>query len=72
MAFKAAPTSTSFLVAALVGLILSVFWIPQYSISWAYAFGFLFLLMIISAFVSMTKATPDSQLGPRTKRKKVT
>lgn len=71
MAFKAAPLSTSFLVAALVGLILAVFWIPQYSVSWAFAFGLLFIMMIIASFISMTKATPDSQLGPRMKRPKV-
>lgn len=71
MAFKAAPISTSFLVAALVGIILSIFWIPQYSASWAFAFGLLFLMMIVAAFISMTKATPDSQLGPRMRRKKI-
>ena len=71
MAFKAAPLSSSFLVAALIGLIISIFWIPQYAVDWAYAFGLVFLMMIVASFISMTKATPDSQLGPRMRRKKV-
>ena len=71
MAFKPAPIGTSLLVFALVGLAFSVFYIPQYSESWAFAFGFLFILMIIASFISMTNATPDEQLLPRLRGKRI-
>ena len=71
MAFKAAPIGTSLLVFALVGMAISAFYIPQYSESWAFAFGFIFLLMIVATFISMTNATPDEQLLPRLRGKKI-
>ncbi|MBI4145317.1 hypothetical protein HY493_03870 [Candidatus Woesearchaeota archaeon] len=71
MAFKPAPISTSFLVASLVGIIFSIFYIPQYSLSWAYAFGLVFICMLIASFISMTRATPDEQLLPRLRGKKI-
>ena len=67
MAFKAAPLNSSFLVMALVGLAASVFYVPQYSVNMAFAFGLLFVCMIIASFISMTAATPDAQLAPRVK-----
>ncbi len=71
MAFKAAPLNTSFLVASLIGLVISVFYIPKYSPSFALAFGIIFLCMLIAAFISMTRATPDEQLLPRLRGKKI-
>jgi len=65
MAFKAAPLNTSFMVAALVGIAVSVFYLPQYSVSFAFAAGIVFLCMLIASFISMTRATPDEQLAPR-------
>jgi hypothetical protein len=72
MAFKAAPINTSFMVASLVGLIFSVFYIPKYSESFALAFGLIFGCMLIASFISMTRATPDEQLLPRLRGKKIT
>lgn len=67
MAFKAAPLSSGFMVFGLLVLIFSIFYVPKYSESWAFAFGFLAILMLIASFISMTRATPDEQLYPRPK-----
>jgi len=67
MAFKAAPLNTSFMVFSLVGLAASVFYVPQYSLNMAFAFGVLFVCMIIASLISMSSATPDAQLAPRVK-----
>jgi protein-S-isoprenylcysteine O-methyltransferase Ste14 len=64
MAFKAAPLNSAFMVTAILGIIFSVFYVPTYSPSWAFAFGLLFLCMLIASFISMTRATPDAQLYP--------
>jgi hypothetical protein len=67
MAFKAAPLNSAFLVASLVGLAASVFYLPQFSVSFSFAAGIVFLCMLIASFISMTRATPDAQLSPRLK-----
>ena len=64
MAFKAAPLNSAFMVTAILGIIFSVFYVPQYSDSWAFAFGIVFMCMLIASFISMTRATPDEQLYP--------
>jgi hypothetical protein len=68
MAFKATPIKSSFFAASIIGLLVSIFYIPKYSIPWAYAFGILFLLMIIASLISMRQATPDAQLYPKPKK----
>lgn len=67
MAYKATPLNSGFMVFALLVLIFAVFYIPKYSESWAFAFGFLAVIMLISSFISMSRATPDEQLSPRPK-----
>ena len=64
MAFKAAPLNSTFMVAAILGIIFCVFYIPSYSVTWAFAFGIVFFCMLIASFISMTNGTPDEQLAP--------
>ena len=62
MAFQAAPLSSGFMLVGLIGLMLSVLYVPKYSIQWAFAFGLIFAMMLVASFISMTRATPDEQL----------
>ena len=63
MAFKAAPLNSGFMVLALLGIIFAVFYIPKFSEPWAFATGLIAFCMLIASFISMTRATPDEQLG---------
>lgn len=54
--FKAAPLSSSFMVASIFGIIFSLYYMPKLSVKFAAAFTTVFLLMFISSFVSMSKA----------------
>jgi len=60
-----APLNTTFMVASIVGFLISVAYVSTFSLPWAVAFGVVFLAMFIASFVSMTRATPDEQLLPR-------
>jgi len=60
-----APLNTAFLVTSIIGFFISTIYITKFSLSWAFAFGFLFFVMFIAAMISMARATPDGQLLPR-------
>lgn len=57
--FKVAPLSSTFMLTAMVGFLISVIYIPKLSLDWAFAFSLIFLLMFISSMISMTRATID-------------
>ncbi len=65
MGFKAAPLNSTFMLMAILGIIFSVFYLPQYSASWAFTVGLLAGCMLTASFISMTRATPDEQLMSR-------
>lgn len=65
MPWKPAPLNSSFLAAGMLGFLISVFYVSQFSMNYGAAFAFLFLLMIIASFVSMLKANPNEQLYPK-------
>lgn len=58
MAFKAAPLNSSFMLAGIIGFIISALYIYSKNPAWGFAFGLVFLLMIIAALISMAKAKP--------------
>jgi hypothetical protein len=58
MPWRAAPLKSSFMLAGMIGFLICVIYLPQYSLNWAFAFGLVFLLMIIATLVSMTKSEP--------------
>ena len=58
MPWRAAPLKSSFMLAGIIGFLISVIYLPQFSLNWAFAFGLVFLLMIIATLVSMTKSKP--------------
>lgn len=55
MALKVAPLHASFMLAGILGFMISVIYLPKYSLNWAFAFGLVFFLMIIAALFSMAK-----------------
>jgi hypothetical protein len=62
-----APLKTGFLVASMIGFLVSALYIPKISLNWAFAFGLLFTLMFVASMISMVRATPDEQLSPKPK-----
>lgn len=70
MAMEIAPLNTSFMLAGILGFMISVIYLPKYSLNWAFAFGLVFFLMIVAALFSMTKgSTGELQLHAKQKRK---
>ena len=62
---KVAPLKASFMVTSLVGFLVSVIYVQQFSLTWAVAFAFIFVLMFIASMLSMTCGAPDEQLYAR-------
>ncbi|MBI4016581.1 MAG: hypothetical protein HY363_02705 [Candidatus Aenigmarchaeota archaeon] len=60
--FVYAPLSKSFFITGIIGFLISAVYFPKIDITWAFTFGVLFLMMILAAFISMTKAAPEPQL----------
>ena len=68
MAFKIAPLKSSFMMAGILGFLISLFWIPKFSTRWAFAFAVVFFIMIIASIISFTKGRPDIQLYSKAKK----
>ena len=68
MVFKSAPLKSSFMLAGILGFMISVIYLPKYSLNWAFAFGLVFFLMIVAALVSMMHGRPDIQLYSKAKK----
>lgn len=64
-----APLNTSFMVAAMVGFLVSVLYVPKFSVNWAFAFGLVFVCMFVASLISMVSGPEEEQLRPRPKRK---
>ena len=62
---KPAPLNASFMVTAILGLLISVMYVRKLSVSWAFAFSIVFIIMIISALISMIQAPVKGQLVPK-------
>jgi len=65
---KVAPLKTSFMLTSMIGFLISILYIPQFSTNWAFAFGLIFVLMFISSLISMIHGAPDEQLYPRPRK----
>ena len=65
---KVAPLKTSFLVFSMIGFLISSLYIPQFSRTWAFAFGLVFTLMFVASMIAMARGTPDEQLFARPRK----
>lgn len=68
MPWRAAPLKSSFMLAGIVGFLISVIYVPKYSLNWAFAFGLVFLTMVIATLVSMTQSRPVLPLYQKKKK----
>ena len=56
MAYKIAPLHGSFMVAAIIGFLVSFFLIMPTNRDWGFTLVLFFVVMFIAAFISMTKS----------------
>ena len=59
---KIAPLNSAFLVTSIIGFLISAFYLPQYSQTWAFTFGFIFIIMFVASMISMAKGPAEQQL----------
>lgn len=50
---RVASLKSSFMFFSMVGFLISVVYIREYSLDWSFAFGLLFSLMFIASLISM-------------------
>lgn len=66
MAFRPAPLNTGFMIAGILGFLVSVVYVyPNMSPKWGFAFAVVFFAMVISSFISMSLAPAEGQLMPK-------
>lgn len=51
-----AHLSAGFMLTSIMGFLISVFFVWQYSLSWGFTFALFFLIMFVASMISMTKA----------------
>jgi hypothetical protein len=61
---KVAPLKSSFMLAAMLGFMITIIYTSYGRISetWGFALGFLFALMFVASFISMSQAPIEAQL----------
>lgn len=62
--WKVAPLKSSFMLASMLGFMISIIYTSYGRIGpdWGFALGFLFALMFVASVISMTQAPIDMQL----------
>ena len=65
---RVSPLKASFMFISMVGFLISVVYVPEYSLDWAFSFGLVFSLMFIASLISMQYGSPDAQLYPVPKK----
>jgi disulfide bond formation protein DsbB len=62
--WKVAPLKSTFMLAAMLGFMITIIYTSYGRISqdWGFALGFVFALMFIASLISMTQAPIDMQL----------
>ncbi|MGV8162077.1 MAG: hypothetical protein ACP5N2_01945 [Candidatus Nanoarchaeia archaeon] len=53
-----APLSSGFMVTSIIGFLVSIWLIMDWSIAWGFTFSLFFAMMFIASLVTMTKAEP--------------
>ena len=65
---KYVPLNSSFLAVSIIGFFVSVIYVSDYSVNWAFAMGLVFVLMFIASIITMEKASID--MYPKQKKSK--
>lgn len=59
------PLSSGFMLTAMVGFLISIFYVYPRSSTWGFTFVLFFVLMFVSSMISMTYAPAEGQLRIR-------
>jgi hypothetical protein len=59
---KVAPLKSSFMLASILGFLITVIYTDRIGEDWAFALGFLFALMFVASMISMKEAPIETQL----------
>ncbi len=65
-----APLKAGFFLTSLIGFLVSVLYVPRFSVTWAFAFGIVFTIMFVASIISMAGGSVDEQLSPVPKKVK--
>jgi len=71
-----APLKSSFMLASILGFVITMIYTDQIGNDWAFALGFVFALMFVASMISMRNAPIEEQLeleksvNPPKKKKK--
>ncbi|KYK25211.1 hypothetical protein AYK26_06350 [Euryarchaeota archaeon SM23-78] len=57
------PYSSAFMLSSILGFIISVFFVMDYSLSWGFTFALVFLIMFISSVISMSQIEAHDKYG---------
>ena len=60
---KIAPLSKGFMVTAIMGILISTMFLPEYSMTWAFTLGIISIVMLISSVISMTYSPVEDELA---------
>ncbi len=61
--FKAAPLSSSFMLAAILGFLISTLYVWKQSKAFGFAFAIIFAIMFVASLVSMRRAPVEAELA---------
>jgi len=53
-----APLSSAFMLVSIIGFLLAVWLVMDWSEKWGFTFAVIFVIMFIASIISMTKAEP--------------
>lgn len=67
--WRPAPLSSSFMLIAIIGLLISGYWVYPKSLDWGITFMILFTCMFIASLLSMVHAPLGNEWSIETKRK---
>ena len=70
MAFKPAPLSSGYMLASMLGFIISLIAIVPISLKWGVTLALIFGLMFVASIISMTYAPIEAELEIDFKKKK--
>ncbi len=62
---KWAPLNVGFMATSIIGFFVSALYIQKFSVPMAIAFSVVFACMFLASMISMSRASPDAQLGAR-------
>ncbi|MBN1792489.1 hypothetical protein JW826_02285 [Candidatus Woesearchaeota archaeon] len=63
MATKFVPLTSSFMLTSIIGFMVSVLFVMKMSVNWGFTFALFFVIMFISAIISMSNMEAETRHG---------